>query len=47
MIGMRPIRHHLFQNLIHVIFVIRRAFCLCGIIKLNIANLYQIIDLVV
>ena len=32
---------------IHLIFVIRRVFCLCGIIKLNTANLYEIIDLVV
>ena len=29
------------------IIVIRHVFCLCGIMKLNIANLYQIIDLVV
>ena len=32
-------------NVIHVIFVIRRVFCLSGIIKLNIANLHQIVDL--
>ena len=44
----RELPWHGFKTmLIHLIFVIRRVFCLCGIIKLNIANLYQIIDLVV
>ena len=28
------------NGLIHVVFVIRRVFCLRGIIKLNVANIY-------
>ena len=35
------------KPMIHLIFVIRRVFCLRAIIKLNIAHLYEIIDLVV
>ena len=35
------------ESLIHVILVIRCVLCLCRIIKSNIRNLYQIIDLVV
>ena len=41
------VKNDLIFSMIHVIIMIRCVLCLCRTIKLNIRNLYQIIDLVV